>query len=346
MSVQRVRIGIVGAGRNCRERHIPGFRAIEGVELVSVCNRSRESSERVAAEFGIPTVYDDWLELVEADDTDAICIGTWPYMHCPITLAALENDKHVLTEARMAMNALEAHAMLEASRAAPHLVAQIVPTPRTFRVDRTIQELVAEGYLGEILAVELRFTQSNFVDMESPLHWRQDLEMSGYNVLTLGVWYESLMRWIGPATEVMAMTRTVVKQRKDAQGILRAVSVPDHVDILCQMACGAQAHIRFSAVTGLAPDGEVWLYGSQGTLRLDAVNMRLYGGRRGDQRLAEIGIPQEKQGRWRVEEEFINAIRGLEPVMHTPFDVGVQYMEFTEAVTRSAQSGEAVSLPL
>ena len=52
------------------------------------------------------------------------------------------------------------------------------------------------------------------------------------------------------------------------------------------------------------------------------------------------------RGKWRVEEEFINAVRGLEPVTHTPFDIGVQYMEFTEAVTRSSQTGHAIALPL
>ena len=99
-----IRIGIVGAGANTRLHHIPGFQALPNVEVVSVCNRTRESGERVAEEFGIPEVYDDWEELVEAEDTDAICIGTWPYLHCPVTLAALDEGKHVLTEARMAMN--------------------------------------------------------------------------------------------------------------------------------------------------------------------------------------------------------------------------------------------------
>ena len=32
------------------------------------------------------------------------------------------------------------------------------------------------------------------------------------------------------------------------------------------MACGAQAHLAISAVTGLAPTTEVWLFGSEGTL--------------------------------------------------------------------------------
>ena len=129
-----VRVGIVGAGDNTRIKHIPGFRAADGVEIVSVCNRSRASSEKVAGQFEIPKVYDNWLELVEADDTDAICIGTWPYMHCPVTLAALENGKHVLCEARMAMNSQEAHTMLAAARKRPHLVTQVVPSPFTFKV--------------------------------------------------------------------------------------------------------------------------------------------------------------------------------------------------------------------
>lgn len=346
MRNQTIRVGIVGAGANTRLKHIPGLQAIPDVEVMSVANRSRESGERVAQEFGIPTVYDDWLKLVEADDTDAICIGTWPYLHCPVTLAALENDKHVLCEARMAMNAAEAHTMLEAARQRPHLVAQVVPAPHTLSVDPTIQTLIGRGYLGEALVVELRAQQPAFIDREALLHWRHDADLSGFNTLTMGIWYEAMMRWLGPARRVMAMTKTCVPQRKDERGLPRTVIIPDHVDIIADLACGAIAHLRFSAVTGLAPTNEAWLFGTEGTLRLDTATLELYGGRRRDKELQKIAIPQEEQGRWRVEEEFINAIRGKEKVARTSFEDGVRYMEFTEAVIRSAQSGEAVNLPL
>ena len=46
MAEQRVRVGIVGAGTNTRLRHIPGLRAISGVELVGVVNSSAESTAR------------------------------------------------------------------------------------------------------------------------------------------------------------------------------------------------------------------------------------------------------------------------------------------------------------
>ena len=105
MNSQTIKVGVVGAGNNTRVRHIPGLQAIDGVEIVSVCNRSRESSQRVADAFHIPKVYDDWRELVAASDTNAIVIGTWPYMHCEVTCAALEAGKHVMCEARMARNA-------------------------------------------------------------------------------------------------------------------------------------------------------------------------------------------------------------------------------------------------
>ncbi len=349
-----VRVGLVGAGGNTRLRHAPGLRAQDGVEIVSVANRSRESGDRFAGEFEIPKVYGNWVDLINADDTDAICIGTWPYMHRTLTLAALAANKHVLCEARMAMNAKEAHDMLDASRLKPNLVAQIVPAPSTLDVDATIQDMIADGYLGEILAIKLRVSNTEgranrnetFADTEAPFHWRQNQLLSGYNAMSMGIWYEQLMRYVGPASKVSAMTKVCVKQRLDENGILRSVSVPDHINVLCQMACGAQAELSWSSVSGLQKGNELWLLGTEGTLNLRGAPNVLYGGRKGDAELTEIPIPPEKKGAWRVEEEWINAIRGEEQITRTPFDVGVQYMEFTEAVARSSQTGQAISLPL
>ena len=49
---------------------------------------------------------------------------------------------------------------------------------------------------------------------------------------------------------------------------------------------------------------------------------------------------------YRVEEEFANAIRGAEEITMVPFETGVHYMEWSEAVLRSSQTGQAVYLPL
>src|SRR5439155_1689048 len=220
MSDRPIRMGFVGAGRNTRSRHIPGLQKQPGVEFVAVANRSRESGERVAKEFGI--------RRVEAD-------------------------------------------------------------------------------------------------------WRDVVALSGHNILNMGIWYEAMARWLGPAKRVSAMGKVAVPRRRDESGAMHEVKVPDHVDVLATLAGDAVAHLRFSAVTALGPANEVWIFGSDGTLRLEADAKRLSGARRGDKELREIPIPAERRVGWRVEEEFVNAVRGREKVSHTTFEDGVRYMEFTDA---------------
>jgi len=234
--------------------------------------------------------------------------------------------------------------MLEASRKAPHLIAQLVPAPHTLEVDATIQTLLGEGFVGEVLAVELQASGGRFVEPDAPLTWRQDIGLSGHNILNMGIWYEAMMRWLGPAQRVTAMTKVAVPHRKDAAGASHEVRVPDHVDILAQLRGGAVGHLRFSSVTGLAPASEAWIFGSEGTLRLEADTLRLTGGRRGESALREIPVPPKTRIGWRVEEEFVNAIRGREKIARTSFEDGVRYMEFTDAVTRSASTGQTVDV--
>jgi predicted dehydrogenase len=341
-----IRIGIAGAGGIARQRHLPGFARIDGVEVVSIANRSRLSSEQVAQEFGIGHVHENWQALVADREIDAVVIGTWPYLHHPITLAALAAGKHVLTEGRMAMDAREARDMLAAARAHPAAVTQIVPGPFTLGVDAMVRTLLADGYIGELQSMDVHLS-SGFVDRDAPINFRTDRDLSGVNTMFLGIYYECLMRWIGPASAVTARTRTAVPYRHDATaGARRAIQVPDHVEVLLDLAGGALGRIHMSAVAGFMPGPEVWLFGSEGTLRFEQQGDRLSGGRRGESGLQPIDIPADKRGSWRVEEEFIGAIRGEEPVRLTTFADGVRYMEFTEAVHVSSAEGRTVHLPL
>ena len=138
----KVSVGIIGAGSNTRLRHIPGLGAIDGVEILGVVNRRPESTRRVQEEFGIPKGYAHWTEAIEDPGTNAIVVGTWPSLHASATIAALKAGKHVMCEARMAMNAEEARQMLLVARSKPKLVAQVVPFGKTFPVDQTIRRMM------------------------------------------------------------------------------------------------------------------------------------------------------------------------------------------------------------
>ena len=342
---QPIRVGLIGAGANARAVHIPGFQRIPECQIAAVANRSMESSRRVTDEFNIPRAYADWRDLLDDDSIDAVCIGTWPYMHRTLTVAALESGKHVLCQARMANTAQEARDMLEASLQHPDLVCQLVPTSMSYRIDNVLKRMIGEGYLGDVLSVELQRLQTRFPAVGGELDWRHDERFSGYNILNIGASYEAMMRWLGRSNHVMAMSKVHVPYRRNGSGDLTSVGVADHVDILFELAGGAQVHMRASETTGLSTGNHTWIYGSEGTIHVDR-RQNVFAGRRGDSELAQVPNPREAQAYYRVEEEFINAIRGIEPVTHTSFEDGVKYMEFTEAVTRSAQTGQAVSLPL
>lgn len=348
MAEHRVRIGIVGAGNNTRVRHIPGFRAIPGVEIVGVANRTAESSARAAQELNIPKTYADWHALVQDPEVDAVCIGTWPNLHCEITCAALAAGKHVLCEARMARNAAEAHRMLLASLAHPNLTAQIVPSPFGLVQESFVRQLIAENYIGELREVIVIGADDTFWDYSKELHWRQDTELSGLNVLTLGILHETLCRWTPQPVSVFAQSSTF-EPRRPVPALCRQmpVTVPDSVQILTQLPGGVRGIYHLSGAILFGPGKQIYLYGRNGTIKyLISPREELWCGRVGDLELKRIEISPENQGRWRVEEEFIGAIRGQEKVRLTDFTTGVAYMEFTEAVARSAATAQPVRLPL
>merc|ERR1719468_1196639 len=94
---------------------------------------------------------------------------------------------------------------------------------------------------------------------------------------------------------------------------------------------------------------EYWLHGSEGTLHVSVTNGTLRAGKKG-QELAPVEVPAVPvsdtvmPNGWRVEEEFVNAIRGTETVKLTSFEDGVTYMQFTDAVTEAMLSGGAVKV--
>ena len=344
---ESLRIGIVGAGQVACSRHLPGFRDLDGVKVVAVCNSRRESSNRVAREFDIPKVYPSWEGLVDADDIDAVVIGTWPCLHCPITLAALDAGKHVLTQARMAMNAREAQRMLDKSREKPDLAAMIVPSPYGLAGERFVKRLIADGFLGDLREVHVAGLSSALADPATPLGWRQVTKYSGFNMLNLGILYESVLRWVAPADRVRAHASKFIPDRFDPEKEATArVGTPDSVQVLTGHEDGSVGVYRVSGVVRHAEEMSVTLFGCDGTLRYDLATDEITGARTGEPALKPLPIPESLRGGWAVEAEFVGAIRGENPVTHTNFITGARYMQFTEAVARSSRHQRPVILPL
>jgi predicted dehydrogenase len=341
----KIRIGIIGAGENTCLKHIPHLNNISDVEIVAVANRTLESAKKVCSKFNLPTAYEHWSEIINSKDIDAVLIGTWPNMHEKLTLASLKSGKHVLCEARMARNLHEAKNMLNASLDYPHITCQVVPSPFTFKYDAEIIRLINENFFGEILAVNGRCNFNTFINADAPLHWRENREISGNNIMLMGILYESIARWLGHCDSVIASGK-IFSKNKLFEGKLREVDVPEHLNIVTNFACGAQGHLQFSSITALEDQPQaVWIFGSEGTAHLDLSADKLYVGKKGDSKLHEHIFTPPKNATWRVEDEFINSIKGIEKVKLTDFQTAYKYMEFTEAVYLSLQQNKLIQIP-
>lgn len=333
-----LRIGLIGAGANTASQHIPGFRRNESVEVVGVANRSRESSQRIADQFGIANVVDSPEELCASPEIDAVCIGTWPYKHREFTIMALEAGKHVLCEARMAMDLSEAEEMLAASERHPGLVAQLVPAPFDFRLGPTITRLIAEGALGDVLEVSVNVLNGSGIDPAVPLHWRQRADYSGKNVMMFGIFIEVIHRWLGDHADVLASGDIIVPERLNAEtGKLAPVTVADIYVVTGHLKRGARITYHFSSMAAGGDASTIILFGSKATLRWkmgDAAVIQPHGGQP-----AEVTPDPGTDRGWKVEEDFVASVREGAPVRLTSFEDGVRYMRVIDAAHDSYTSG-------
>ena len=337
----KLRVGIIGAGTIVRTRHLPALKRRPEVEIIAVSNSTYQSSEKFCAE-NLPqaTPMQNWADLLAIDDLDIVWIGTPPYMHSAVTISALEAGKHVFCQARMAMDLTEAEEMLAASRRYPELVTMLCPPPYGMRGDLLVKKLLAENYLGRPHHVRLQSFTSNFLDEDAPAHWRQRIEISGLNVLTLGIYVEVLQRWLGDITGVFARGKILQPIRQGYE-----VLIPDLLTVICAFANGAEGVLEFSGVDALAQADRMEVYGDRGTLTYDFSSDLVQAGQVADRALQAIAIPLELEGEWRVEDDFLAAVKSKGRVRpHPDFEDGVAYMRVVQAVADSRACNEWVEI--
>lgn len=333
---KELRIGIIGAGGIVKQRHLPALLAMPSVRITAVSNSTPASSEAFRAQHAPEAeVFARWEDLACSPHVDVVWIGATPWLHCDATLLALANGKHVFCQARMARDLTEAGRMWEASLRYPELVTAICPAPHGMAGGELIKKLLAEGAIGTPHQILLNSHNDSLLDADKPAHWRQRVDISGLQVLTLGIYIEVLHRWLGDITEVQADGAVVIPQRQGYE-----VEVPDFLHVLCSFRNGARGSLTFSGVAAHAPGDQLTIYGSSGTLVYDFVNDVIkVGGKDGG--LEVVAIPDDLRRTWTVEQDFVNAVR--DPAAPRPkpdFVEGMRYMRVVQAVAVAQDSGE------
>lgn len=151
--MRALRVGIIGSGGIAQSRHIPGYQRLEKVEVRALADVSPEAAQHAAERFSVPHVFADYRDLLAMSEIDVVSICTPNAFHMQQTVDALRAGKHVLVEKPIAVNAVEARAMIRAAKRAGKLL-MVGYHNRFTSAAQTLKRAVEAGALGEVYFAE------------------------------------------------------------------------------------------------------------------------------------------------------------------------------------------------
>jgi predicted dehydrogenase len=253
MPKKKLNIGVVGYGFMGRV-HSNAYRQVNRFfdceyqpVLKLACGRNKERVEAFADNWGYEESTQDWRELIDRADIDAIDIAAPNHMHKEIAIAAAEAGKMILCEKPLGRNLQESREIAAAATKAG--VKTLVWYNYRFIPAVTMaKQLVDEGKLGKIYHYRANFLQDWTISEDLPQGgealWRLDVESSGSGVTgdLLAHCIDTAMWLNGPITSVSAMTETFVKERlHNETGEKQAVGIDDACAFLARLENGSMA---------------------------------------------------------------------------------------------------------
>ena len=203
--------GILGPGGIARA-FAKDLTLLEGHTIGAVGSRSLNNAQSFADEFG-GKAYGSYDELVNDSTIDAIYVATPHPAHHDNVILALNAGKPVLCEKPFAVNAAEAHAMVEA--ASRNKVALMEAMWARFLPHYAkVREIVASGVLGPILSIQADHGQ-RLADQNIPR--LVDPHLAGGALLDLGIYPISFAHMILGNPQLINSTAIMTDKGVDAQ---------------------------------------------------------------------------------------------------------------------------------
>jgi predicted dehydrogenase len=274
----KLRVGVVGAGRWAVRSHIPGWQRDPRVEVVALADINADALAQAGAEFGVSRLESDWRALTDAPDIDVIDVVTGDSEHFPVSWAALEAGKHVLCEKPVHHDfrkVIEAADLAESKGLKTKLGFTFRYAPATMYA----AELIADGFIGEPYMLNAYEQNSQWIDPQTPLRQlRGDESADEIAVASIegyGAPVIDIMHWWmdSPLQSVVGTMRNFVPSRIVREtGEMTRVNIDDGDMWIAEFGGGRLASVQSSFVTvGNYPGIEVRIYGSQGAIILRLV---------------------------------------------------------------------------
>ena len=153
---KKLRVGVIGSGAIFTGAHLPGWKALDDVEIVAIADIQEASRKSAAEAIGNPKLasYEDYNEMLKAEKLDVVDVCTPNCFHCAPTIAAFKAGAHVIVEKPCATSVAEVKKMIAAGKQAKKkfMVAQSLRfSPEHLAMRRWVDEgLVGQIYYGRL----------------------------------------------------------------------------------------------------------------------------------------------------------------------------------------------------
>jgi predicted dehydrogenase len=238
-----LRVGVIGLGFGAAV-HVPGWRAVPGVEVVAIAGRSHERAQASASALGIPNA-DPTAEALLQRDLDAVSIAVPPAAAVALVETALARGLAVLTEKPLAGSLADAERLAAAARGKQVAVDFQIAELESFAA---FEAFVRSGQFGKPVRGDLLWLSWSRAYAFSQWGWKLAAGEGGVvNLFGSHVLY-LVERFFGPVCALQAHTSAT---RSAALSPAGAQAAEDTLELAAEFAGG----MRFGATISNAAPG-------------------------------------------------------------------------------------------
>jgi predicted dehydrogenase len=259
-SDRKIGYAIIGLGR-IADHFMRGIQDTSNSKVVALVSGHPDKAARIAAQYGVPTSniynYENMDRFRDNHEIDAVYVALPNSMHAEYTIRSAKAGKHVLCEKPMCVSVPEAHAMIDACKAA-NVKLMIAYRCHYETTNLAAVKLIRDGALGQVQQI-----QSAFGFDCGPKEWRLQKPLAGGGpLMDVGIYSLNATRYLTgeePAS-ISAYTYTNPKDPRFAtveENIAWITKFPSGITASCNTTYGAQM------------EGYFRVYGSKGWLEVN-----------------------------------------------------------------------------
>jgi predicted dehydrogenase len=186
-------VGIIGCGAIFFQHAFP-LHKLENVEIKAVCD-IKPQARLTAAQLFNCAEYEDYRELIGRDDIDVVHVLTPHYLHAPMTIAAANAGKHVLSEKPMAISMEEACAIVDAGKRNGVTIG-VISQNRYNSASVAVKKALADGSLGKVIGQRVILSWCKPAEYYRNSDWRGTWDKEGGALLIdQSIHIMDLARW-------------------------------------------------------------------------------------------------------------------------------------------------------